>query len=127
MTSRWMGAWLVALCSVGCSDETASSAARDGGSEAAVVPPPYDTCSVDSDCGWGEIKREILSTKDCMCLYGCPYLPLAKSTVERRMQQHDKLCDPQRDGNGQPCGIDDCSMPPAVVCTAGKCTPVAAD
>jgi hypothetical protein len=86
-----------------------------------MIGAPYNSCKVDSDCAWGEIKHEILKKLDCVCLYGCPYLPLAKSAVSRRAQQHSDLCDPRSDGNGDPCGIDDCALPPPIVCEDGTC------
>ena len=79
-------------------------------------------CQVDADCGWGEIDHEILKASDCTCLYGCPYLVLNQSTINRRQQQYDNLCDPSTDGNGQPCGIDDCIQPPLLRCVGGQCT-----
>jgi len=91
----------------------------------ASAPPqvgaPYNGCKVDSDCAWGEIEHEILERKDCVCLYGCPYIPLSKQTVERRAGQHARLCEARQDGHGDPCGIDDCAEPPPLVCDAGVC------
>jgi hypothetical protein len=107
------------------SDAGDRSPSVDGGEPAALIGPPYNECRVDSDCAWGEIPHEILKKSDCICLYGCPYLALAESTVSRRTAQYEKLCDPREDRNGDPCGIDDCAMPPQVVCQEGVCAPVA--
>jgi hypothetical protein len=79
-------------------------------------------CESDTDCGWGEIGHDIYSASDCMCLYGCPYIPLNRTTINRRLEQHSALCDPRRDGAGQNCGIDDCVMPPTAKCTEKRCT-----
>jgi hypothetical protein len=97
------------------------SASDAGGDAPMMTGAPYNECKVDSDCGWGEIKREILKKSDCVCLYGCPYIPLAKSTVTRRAAQHGDLCDPRKDGQGQLCGVDDCAQPPPIVCDDGAC------
>lgn len=86
------------------------------------VAPPHDACSVDADCGFGEIDHEIAGSADCPCIYGCPYLPLSKATIERRQAQYDRACDPGEDGSGEPCGIDDCAAAPPPACVAGKCT-----
>lgn len=112
----------------GASELATRSDAALGGDDAGTTEPaiqvgaPYNECKVDSDCGWGEIKHEILKKSDCVCLYGCPYLPLSASTVARRASQHQTLCDPRRDGKGEACGIDDCSAPPAIVCAQGVCS-----
>lgn len=79
-------------------------------------------CSSDSDCALGEINHEIRSKADCVCLYGCPYLALSKDTIARRQSQYNALCDPNIDGNGNPCGVDDCAVPPNPLCVAGECT-----
>lgn len=79
-------------------------------------------CLIDSDCGFGEIAKEIRSKADCMCLFGCPSLPLSKETIARRQSQYDALCDPRTDGKGNPCPIDDCARPPDPVCVAGECS-----
>jgi hypothetical protein len=79
------------------------------------------SCNVPSDCAWGEISREILVSADCPCLYGCVYLPLNRTTVDRRQQQYAALCTPGYDGLGRSCGIDDCIMPPALLCIQGQC------
>jgi hypothetical protein len=113
-----------------CKSEEGAGEKPDAGSEpdaevmsdgGVQVGPPYNSCEAESDCAWGEIDHEILKKKDCVCLYGCPYIPLSKETVERRAEQHAKLCDPRADGNGDPCGIDDCATPGALACNAGAC------
>lgn len=70
----------------------------------------------------GEIAAEINSPRDCICLYGCPYLPLNTATIQRRQQQHGTHCEPSEDGQGNPCGIDDCISPPTAMCVEGRCT-----
>ncbi|HTV17158.1 MAG TPA: hypothetical protein VMG12_00765 [Polyangiaceae bacterium] len=84
--------------------------------------PVPDDCVVDADCGFGEIDHEIYRAADCPCVYGCPYVPLSTATIARRQSQYDSTCNPQRDGEGQLCGIDDCAAPPEPACIAGKCT-----
>jgi len=79
-------------------------------------------CESDAGCGWGEIGHEILSATDCICLYGCPYIPLNRTTINRRLEQYGKLCDPRYDGMGQGCGIDDCVVPPTAECVDKRCT-----
>lgn len=120
---------ILALSAVACDDEVKTSA--DGGSSGedagtSPVPGPYDSCEVASDCAWGEIDHEILKPSDCVCLLGCPHIPLSKSTVERRASQHQQLCDPHRDGQGDPCPIDDCAQMPPLACSAGTCEPAEA-
>jgi hypothetical protein len=120
-----LGPW-----ALGCGDDSKPAKSSDAGETAPsedagkpmpMIGAPYNECEVDSDCAWGEIKHEILRKADCVCLYGCPYIPLSKSTVTRRASQHEELCDPRRDGEGEQCGIDDCSLPPAIVCEDGVC------
>jgi hypothetical protein len=128
---RRSGTWCaaIALLMLACTSEKGirepdAKVKSDGGaSDAGMVQvgPPYNTCTVDSDCAWGEIEHEIRSKKDCVCLYGCPYIPLSKQTVERRAAQHAQFCSARVDGNGDPCGIDDCSEPGALVCNQGVC------
>lgn len=81
----------------------------------------YDKCTVAADCAWGEIDHEIAERKDCICLYGCPWLALSHETVTRRIAQHEKYCDASKDGNGNPCGIDDCAPRGALACEAMTC------
>jgi hypothetical protein len=105
-------------------EDAGTKPADDAGAHAdssVSVSGPYDSCRVDTDCAWGEIDHEIETAKDCACLYGCPYLPLSKTTAERRMAKHDALCDPRHAGDGSPCGIDDCANPGRIVCNQGKC------
>jgi hypothetical protein len=82
---------------------------------------PYDTCSAPTDCAWGEINHEILSSSDCLCLFGCPSLPLSKTTFDRRNAQYKSLCTPGKDGKGNQCPVDDCAGPPEIACKNGKC------
>ena len=81
-------------------------------------------CVEASDCGWGEIDHEILQATDCICLFGCPYLPLNQQTVARRLQQYQNLCNPQVDGRGNPCPVDECMQPPPATCVDGMCGPI---
>src|SRR6185369_8011773 len=81
----------------------------------------YAACSTANDCAWGEIDHEILTSADCPCLFGCPYIPLSKSTVDRRQAQYNALCTPGVDGMGNGCGVDDCAGPPTAICNAGTC------
>jgi hypothetical protein len=83
--------------------------------------PPESQCNTSEDCAWGEINHEILTAKDCVCLLGCPYLPLSKTTVDRRAAQYKALCTPNQDGNGNPCPVDDCAGPPAIACNNHVC------
>jgi len=101
----------VALVALACS--SSPSVSTDAG--------PDDTCSVTADCAWGEIDHEILSAADCPCLLGCPHLVESKTVVNRRQAQYGSLCTPDKDGQGNPCPIDDCAMPPALECNAGRC------
>jgi hypothetical protein len=118
---RRSGTWCaaIALLMLACKSENGGSA--DAGLQ---VGPPYNACKVDSDCAWGEIEHEIRSRKDCVCLYGCPYIPLSKQTAQRRAARYAEFCSSREDGNGDPCGIDDCAQPGAVVCNQGACEAV---
>ena len=98
---------------------SAGSGTAGGGSAGA---PITDKCTVDSDCTYGEISKELVKPSDCPCLYGCGYLPQTKNMQARRQAQYDKLCNPQKDGQGNGCGIDDCARPNGVTCIAGACT-----
>jgi len=80
-----------------------------------------DTCNTDADCTWGEIPKELVKASDCPCLYGCGYLPQTTATRERRAAQYAKLCTPQKDGQGNACGIDDCAQPSGLMCLNGTC------
>ncbi|MFO0742517.1 MAG: hypothetical protein U0270_41975 [Labilithrix sp.] len=87
--------------------------------------PNVTACKVKSDCAWGEIDREILTAADCKCLMGCPHIPFNKATIERRRGQYDRLCDPRKNGKGDPCPVDDCAPPDEIDCVAGTCrTPI---
>jgi hypothetical protein len=79
------------------------------------------SCAADADCAWGEIDHEITTRADCICLFGCPGLIQNKTTVARRQAHYAALCDPSTDGQGRPCPIDDCMMPPALACVKGQC------
>jgi hypothetical protein len=135
-TSLVLGAALAVACGGSVTSSTDAGSIPDGGgtnADGRATPdsstpsdggtPPQDTvCVTAADCAWGEIPHEILQPSDCICLFGCPYLPLSKTTVERRLKQHQALCDPSRDGKGQPCPVDDCITPPAIDCRAGVCS-----
>jgi len=137
---------LAAVAALGCSgsvtEGTKGQPSGDGGVEAEAGPgqetgtgadtSPIDTgtdvdtggygaCTTADECGWGEIDHEILSAADCICLYGCPGYPLNRTTIERRRAQYEALCDPKVDGQGHPCGIDDCIEPPPIACVGGQC------
>jgi len=56
-----------------------------------------------------------------MCLFGCPYIPLSKTTVDRRAAQYKALCTPGKDGKGNPCPVDDCAPLKDITCTNNKC------
>lgn len=103
----------------GGSGGKASGGAAAGGS--AGTAGSDNACQQASDCAWGEISHEILTKADCMCLFGCPYLPQNRDTVERRRAQYNALCTPGRDGQGMPCPIDDCIDMPDLSCLNGIC------
>lgn len=92
---------------------------------AASDPAPSSSepaaCRTDDECGWTEFDKEIPKRADCMCLLGCPHIAVSTATIARRTAQYRKYCEPQKDGNGRPCPIDDCSRPPPAVCKKGKC------
>lgn len=118
-------ALLLTACGGDESDKGAKRADAGGEEETAdasvQIGAPYNECKVDSDCAWGEIDHEILKKSDCVCLFGCGHLPLAKETVMRRHQQHADLCSPNQAGDGKSCPIDDCAEPPKLVCDDGTC------
>ncbi|HWA72594.1 MAG TPA: hypothetical protein VG937_09675 [Polyangiaceae bacterium] len=91
----------------------ATGGAATGGSD--------NACENASDCAWGEINHEILTKADCVCLFGCPYLPQSRTTVERRRAQYTALCTPGQNGQGMPCPIDDCIEMPSLSCVNGAC------
>jgi hypothetical protein len=80
-----------------------------------------NACQQASDCAWGEISHEILSKADCVCLFGCPYLPQNRTTVERRRAQYNALCTPGQNGQGMPCPVDDCIDMPDLSCVNSVC------
>ena len=82
---------------------------------------PPNACATASDCTFGEIDHEILSRADCICLFGCPFIAESKTTAARRMAQYQALCTPGRDATGNPCPIDDCALPPTLMCVNGGC------
>lgn len=99
----------------------AGKSAAGGGSGGALSSAGDDACETASDCGYGEIRNEILTKTDCVCLFGCPFLALNKATVTRRQAQYQHLCDPRVDGKGQSCPIDDCVTLPDPSCVDHKC------
>jgi hypothetical protein len=103
------------------SDRGAQSGSGGSGRTDAGMPADPDSCSMDSDCGFGEIDHEILSKSDCPCLLGCPYIPQNQETLERRRTQYTALCEPGKNGQGMPCPIDDCVQMPDGVCDDGTC------
>lgn len=127
---------LLAVVLLACGDSDAAGAGKGlhSGKDGAVgqtdagnggtgggTPSDPDSCSMDSDCGFGEIDHEIRSKSDCPCLLGCPYIPQNKETLERRRAQYTALCEPRTDGQGMPCPIDDCVQMPDAVCVNGTC------
>ncbi len=123
-----LGVWIgLTVLAAACSGrDVTPSATGSAGSSSAGGPslagaPNTDSCSVNDDCTLGEIDVEIAKASDCMCLYGCVYLPQTKVTAARRALQHQKFCKTNVDGQGQPCGIDDCAVPSRAVCVDGSC------
>ncbi len=108
---------------IGGSSAAVGGAAAVGGSAGTGgTVGDYAACNQDSDCAWTEISIEILKPSDCMCLYGCPYVPVNMQTAQRRAQQYSANCDARHDGKGVLCGIDDCMLPPALFCLDGTCS-----
>jgi hypothetical protein len=105
----------------GIGGRAGGSAGLGGTGGSAIDAGSLTSCNVQSDCMWGEIDHEILVSTDCPCLYGCPYLRLNRTTVERRRLQYQTLCNPYYDGQGRSCGIDDCIVPPVLLCIQGEC------
>ena len=95
---------------------TAGGTAGTGGAGSVL------TCVTPEDCTWTEIPNEILLPTDCICLLGCPHLLVNRTTAERRAAQHASLCDPWTDGQGNPCPIDECLIPPTPDCIDSVCT-----
>src|SRR5262249_8455361 len=92
-TTRWLKWTVIAGAALLLSCGTAATVSGKGGgvSPSGSTPhhtKPADFCMLADDCDWGEIDREILPPADCPCLFGCPYLPLSKTTVERRKAQY---------------------------------------
>jgi hypothetical protein len=85
------------------------------------------SCVTATDCVWGEIDHEILQSTDCTCLFGCPSLIQNVATRDRRQTEYSVVCTPGYDGQGNPCPIDDCMMPPPLECVAGECSVVSVD
>lgn len=64
------------LLATACGDDSKAGKSSDASGPApsedvgksAMIGPPYNECKVDSDCAWGEIKREIPKKSDCVCL-----------------------------------------------------------
>jgi hypothetical protein len=94
------------------------NAAGSGGASAVVDATHCDTAA---DCSFGEIDHEIVKKSDCICRFGCPYIPLNKTTIERRNASYAKLCDPSEDGQGKPCPVDDCVPVAVAVCDDQVC------
>lgn len=82
---------------------------------------PVVGCLTDRDCDWGEINRDIESSSDCMCLFGCPHIPMNVSTVKRRGELYRAHCRDGFNGNGARCPVDDCAPPPPIVCRDNVC------
>jgi hypothetical protein len=133
---RW--SWLpLLICSLGaCAGKANPSEATGGSSSAGGSTATGGTtalggsgstgedrsCTQELDCTWTEISVEILKPADCMCLYGCPYVVVNKTTADRRAQQYAANCTSTHNGKGELCGIDDCMMPPSLFCLDGTCT-----
>jgi hypothetical protein len=123
------------LASEGCSNRHSPPAANggaragEGGSGASggtggggsISMSGTTECETAADCGYGEIDHEIEKKSDCICLFGCPHLPLNKTTIERRGKSYQALCDPKVDGKGDRCPIDDCVQLPTPVCDNHVC------
>ncbi len=113
-----LAALVVAACGARVTVDGGDGGVSSGGSDGGVA---YDACTTATDCAWGEIDHEILSSSDCVCLLGCPSFPLSQATVNRRQMQYDALCTPGKDGMGNPCPVDDCAGPGPIACTGGHC------
>lgn len=98
----------------------APSASAAASSTAPELDPTVG-CLTDRDCAWGEIGIEISSSDQCMCLFGCPYIPMNVPTAKRRTAQYAQYCRPGFGAGGRPCPIDDCAMPPQMVCRDSSC------
>lgn len=135
-TRHTLGYGLAAAMALGCGGSTAlrSDAGTDVVAADVVAPVdavaprdvtvdagPLNACVTAADCAWSEIRAEINAPADCPCLLGCPNTVLNRDVAARRQRQYQALCTPGRSGNGQPCPIDDCAMPPALLCRNGLC------
>jgi hypothetical protein len=107
----------IAIAGSGCKGSLvhADAAANDGGDPSTLA------CTAASDCTRTEIDHEIISPRDCPCLYGCPFVIVNVQTANRRMAQYNALCTPQVDGQGHTCGIDDCIVPAPLACIEQVC------
>jgi hypothetical protein len=121
---------LLCACCAGCTRSDSSAGGNlDAGigsqhaGQPSIAPPETSTraCDDSSECGFGEIDHEITGSKDCVCLYGCPYSPLNKQTIERRKAGYAEYCDSAHDGQGERCGIDDCVPLTTAVCDQHEC------
>jgi len=113
-----VAAGLIALAGVGCKGGLANGDAGDEAGAASAL-----ACTAATDCTRSEIDHEILSAADCICLLGCPFHIMNKTTANRRMAQYQALCTPGRNAQGQPCPIDDCAQPALLECSQNMCIP----
>jgi hypothetical protein len=109
--------------SMGGSTATGGTSALGGAASTGGSTGDDKSCTQELDCTWTEISVEILKPTDCMCLYGCPYVIVNKTTADRRAQQYATNCNNTHNGKGELCGIDDCMMPPSLFCLDGTCAP----
>jgi hypothetical protein len=116
-------------CSLGCGTATDLGAGDAGAATGGATGTGGATqaCTRAADCTWTEIDVEIRSTRDCMCLFGCPSIVVNQATATRRQQQFEAFCSYGEDGQGNPCPIDECVIPPALECRAGQCAVAGAD
>jgi hypothetical protein len=98
-----------------------STGGSSGAGASGSVAADSTTCETASDCAYGEIDHEIVRKTDCICLFGCPSLAQNERVIARRSASYAALCDPTRDGSGNPCPIDDCVVLPAPLCVDGVC------
>jgi hypothetical protein len=107
----------LALGGASCSNGGKGTLSGDGGGATGSTL----ACAVAEDCTRTEIDHEILSRADCICLLGCPFHIVNVTTANRRTAQHQALCTPGQNAQGQPCPIDDCALPPPLACTDQMC------
>jgi hypothetical protein len=131
---RWLCVLPLLLCGMGaCAGKAGPGEATGGTSSGGFTalggstatggsPGSEKSCTQEADCIWTEMGVEILEPADCMCLYGCPYILVNRATADRRAQQYAANCNSTHNGKGEMCGIDDCAMPPGVLCLDGTCT-----